>query len=52
MGVFGDAAVTGKPYGGDIHEGKRTVLMAYTLDGLGEQEADRFLDRLGRRVGG
>jgi len=32
MGVFGDAAVTGKPYGGDIHEGKRTVLVLKALE--------------------
>ncbi|GMA19443.1 polyprenyl synthetase family protein [Arsenicicoccus piscis] len=48
LGVYGDPEVTGKPAGDDLREGKRTVLMAYTLDGLGEQEADRFLDRLGR----
>src|SRR5215469_528481 len=28
LGVFGDPARTGKPVGGDIAEGKRTVLMA------------------------
>ena len=28
MGAFGDAAVTGKPVGGDLREGKPTPLMA------------------------
>ena len=28
LGVFGDAAVTGKPAGDDLREGKRTVLLA------------------------
>ncbi|HEY7323852.1 MAG TPA: polyprenyl synthetase family protein [Streptosporangiaceae bacterium] len=30
LGVFGDPARTGKPVGGDIAEGKQTVLMAMT----------------------
>jgi geranylgeranyl diphosphate synthase type I len=32
LGVFGDPAQTGKPAGDDLREGKRTVLVAYTLD--------------------
>ena len=32
LGVFGDPAVTGKPAGDDIREGKRTVLMAMALE--------------------
>lgn len=32
LGVFGDPAVTGKPAGDDLREGKRTVLMAMTHD--------------------
>lgn len=31
LGVFGDPAVTGKPAGDDLREGKRTVLVARTL---------------------
>ncbi|WP_066301322.1 polyprenyl synthetase family protein [Arthrobacter luteolus] len=31
LGVFGDPAVTGKPAGDDLREGKRTVLIAYAL---------------------
>lgn len=32
LGVFGDPALTGKPAGDDLREGKRTVLMAMTQD--------------------
>ena len=32
LGVFGDPAVTGKPAGDDLREGKRTVLVAVTLE--------------------
>ncbi len=31
LGVFGDPTVTGKPAGDDLREGKRTVLIAYTV---------------------
>lgn len=31
LGVFGDPAITGKPSGDDLREGKRTVLVAETL---------------------
>src|SRR5690606_29047888 len=31
LGVFGDPAVTGKPAGDDLSEGKRTVLVAHAL---------------------
>ncbi|MFT4219369.1 MAG: polyprenyl synthetase family protein [Microbacterium sp.] len=34
LGVFGDAAVTGKPAGDDLREGKRTVLIALTREAL------------------
>ena len=33
LGVFGDPQETGKPAGDDLREGKRTVLMAATLEG-------------------
>ncbi len=45
LGVFGDPSVTGKPAGDDLREGKRTVLMAMTVDRADErQEAiiDKF----------
>ncbi len=32
LGVFGDPAQTGKPAGDDLREGKRTVLIALTLE--------------------
>jgi geranylgeranyl diphosphate synthase type I len=32
LGVFGDPAVTGKPAGDDLREGKRTLLMALAFD--------------------
>ncbi|WP_067438466.1 polyprenyl synthetase family protein [Nocardioides jensenii] len=44
LGVFGDPAVTGKPAGDDLVEGKRTVLVALALDGSPSQRAD-VLDR-------
>jgi geranylgeranyl diphosphate synthase type I len=43
LGVFGDSAVTGKPSGDDIREGKRTVLVALARQALDEQ-ARRQLD--------
>ncbi len=33
LGVFGDSAVTGKPAGDDLREGKRTVLIAHAHAG-------------------
>ena len=37
LGVFGDPSVTGKPAGDDLREGKRTVLVALTLETLTER---------------
>lgn len=34
LGVFGDEQVTGKPSGDDLREGKRTLLIAYAMEGL------------------
>ncbi len=44
LGVFGDAATTGKPAGDDLVEGKRTVLVALALDAAPDADA-RLLDR-------
>jgi geranylgeranyl diphosphate synthase type I len=38
LGVFGDPAVTGKPAGDDLREGKRTVVVARTLALLPDPE--------------
>ena len=43
LGVFGDAAVTGKPSGDDLTEGKRTVLIALARERL-DDAARRSLD--------
>ena len=48
LGVFGDPAVTGKPAGDDLAEGKRTVLVALALSALGGDEARALDDALGR----
>lgn len=45
LGVFGDAAVTGKPSGDDLLEGKRTVLVALTRAAL-PPTARRIFDEL------
>jgi len=38
LGVFGDSAITGKPAGDDLREGKRTVLYATALKLLDEAD--------------
>lgn len=38
LGVFGDPAVTGKPAGDDLREGKRTVLLALALKSADEHD--------------
>ncbi|MGB4778972.1 polyprenyl synthetase family protein, partial [Microbacterium sp.] len=45
LGVFGDAAVTGKPSGDDLREGKRTLLIAFTREHL-DRGARRVFDEL------
>ncbi|WP_310962958.1 polyprenyl synthetase family protein [Nocardioides terrisoli] len=47
LGVFGDPAVTGKPAGDDLREGKRTVLVALALDALPPDAARELNDALG-----
>jgi geranylgeranyl diphosphate synthase, type I len=44
LGVFGDPSVTGKPAGDDLVEGKRTVLVALTLDAA-DRGGAALLDR-------
>lgn len=51
LGVFGDPAVTGKPAGDDLREGKRTVLVGTAIARLRESDpaaAGRLDDGLGR----
>ena len=47
LGVFGDPAVTGKPAGDDLIEGKRTVLVSLALDALPGPEAKVLDSALG-----
>ncbi|MCU1575077.1 MAG: geranylgeranyl pyrophosphate synthase [Micrococcaceae bacterium] len=44
LGVFGDPETTGKPAGDDLREGKRTVLIGYTLSSATAADA-LFVDR-------
>ena len=37
LGVFGDEAVTGKPSGDDLREGKQTLLVALTEEATDDQ---------------
>ncbi|WP_308291527.1 polyprenyl synthetase family protein [Microbacterium sp. G2-8] len=47
LGVFGDPSVTGKPAGDDLREGKRTLLVAYTREGMDAEARASFDARLG-----
>ncbi|MFC4051385.1 polyprenyl synthetase family protein [Actinomadura syzygii] len=47
LGVFGDPAETGKPAGDDLREGKRTVLIALTLERASAPQAAALRRRLG-----
>ncbi|WP_042386053.1 polyprenyl synthetase family protein [Streptacidiphilus melanogenes] len=47
LGVYGDPAVTGKPAGDDLREGKRTLLVAETLASCGAADARLLSDLLG-----
>ncbi|MDJ1115136.1 polyprenyl synthetase family protein [Microbacterium dauci] len=47
LGVFGDAAATGKPVGDDLREGKRTLLVAYTRERLSAGPLRAFDELLG-----
>ena len=47
LGVYGDPSATGKPAGGDLVEGKRTVLVALALDGAPAEDAARLDAALG-----
>lgn len=47
LGVYGDPETTGKPAGDDLVEGKRTVLVALTLDNAAPTEAAELDSALG-----
>lgn len=47
LGVYGEASVTGKPYGGDIREGKRTVLVLTALANSAPEAATELEQLLG-----
>ncbi|GAB3685450.1 polyprenyl synthetase family protein [Angustibacter aerolatus] len=49
LGVFGDPEQTGKPAGDDLREGKRTVLVAATLEAASPAQAAAVRRRLGDR---
>ena len=50
LGVFGDPAVTGKPAGDDLREGKRTVLVTLARQKLPASAARVFDELLGDRT--
>ena len=47
LGVFGDPKLTGKPAGDDIREGKRTVLIAVTLENCSPTQREKVVAALG-----
>ncbi len=51
LGVFGDPAVTGKPAGDDLREGKRTVLVARALRLAGDAGDSGTVELLRSRLG-
>jgi geranylgeranyl diphosphate synthase type I len=48
LGIFGDPAVTGKPAGDDLREGKRTVLMAMAMERTTDAGRSELTDNLGK----
>jgi len=47
LGIFGDPAVTGKPAGDDLREGKKTVLVGYALMSAAPDDARLLTSMLG-----
>ena len=47
LGVFGDPEQTGKPAGDDLREGKRTVLIAYTVEHSSTRQQEVIRRNLG-----
>ncbi|HET8682532.1 MAG TPA: polyprenyl synthetase family protein [Micromonosporaceae bacterium] len=50
LGVFGDPAVTGKPAGDDLREGKRTFLVAAAYEAAGDADRATLIRGLGDRT--
>lgn len=50
LGVFGDEALTGKPAGDDLREGKLTALVAEAMSRLDDRGAARLDGMLGREL--
>jgi len=48
LGIFGKSDVTGKPSGDDIREGKRTLLIAMTLEGCNPVQKSKIENSLGK----
>jgi geranylgeranyl diphosphate synthase type I len=49
LGIFGDPAVTGKPAGDDLREGKRTVLIAMAMERTTEAGRKELTAHLGNQ---
>ena len=47
LGVFGDPAITGKPAGDDLREGKRTEIIAHALTLASPTDQEFIQTRLG-----
>ena len=47
LGVFGDEAVTGKPAGDDLREGKLTALIVHAMEDTSDADAARLATLLG-----
>ena len=50
LGVFGNPKVTGKPAGDDIREGKRTVLIAVTMENADQSQRKTMTEALGNSL--
>jgi geranylgeranyl diphosphate synthase type I len=51
LGVFGDPAVTGKPAGDDLREGKRTLLLALAVERAAERGTPAAIAVIEQAVG-
>ena len=51
LGVFGDPAVTGKPAGDDLREGKRTLLLALAIERAAQRGSTAAVAEIEQAVG-